>query len=176
MIKNVVRMVTTSLLIYILFFILENKDVEAATKLPDNHEIEQLNVKFVDGIEGEYGSYIIDVGNRKGTLLIRVDAPRKAWNIQWVNWSIEKRTSVPFYLHTELNKEKQPYIAPFSFLHESMYHFPSKGTPDKWASESGIKRIGLQKLSGHSYPPTYYVGMAVYLPEIYSRRKILFYR
>lgn len=47
----------------------EPSQVEVAkVALPDNHTIEQLNVKFVDGVEGEYGSYLIDVGNGKGTL------------------------------------------------------------------------------------------------------------
>lgn len=139
---------------------------QAATTLPDNQTIEQLDVQFVDGVEGEYGSYLIDVGNRKGTLLIRVDPPKKAWNIQWVNWSIQKRKSVILYLHTELNREKQPQIAPIQFQSEDMYYFPAKGTPTEY--KDTYKRFGLQKLSGHSNPPTYYVGLAVYLPEKYN--------
>ncbi|MED3554128.1 hypothetical protein [Cytobacillus praedii] len=151
--------------------------VEAASKkvLPDNHTIEQLDVKFVDGVEGEYGSYLINVGERKGTLLIRVDPPKKSWNIQWVNWAIQKRNSVILYLHTELDKIKQPNIAPIQFDSAEMYDFSSKGTPTKGAAAVGYKKFGLQKLSGHSNPPTYYVGMAVHLSKKYNSNGVYYF-
>lgn len=149
---------------------------QAATTLPDNHAIEQLDVQFVDGVEGEYGSYLVDVGNRKGTLLIRVDPPKKSWNISWVNWALEKRISAPFYLHTELEKSKQPInVSPIQFEDEKMYYFPSKGTPDEASANYGIKRFGLSKFSGHSNPPTYYIGMAVYLPKKYNSNGVYYF-
>lgn len=147
---------------------------QAATVLPDNHTIEQLKVTFVDGVEGEYGSYLIDVGNRKGTLLIRVDPPKNSWNIEWVNWAISKRVSAPFDLHTELDKSRQPYTPPIDFQNAEMYYFPSKGTPDSLSSGYGIKRFGLSKFSGYSNPPTYYIGMSVYLPEKYNSNGVYY--
>ncbi|MGN7403642.1 hypothetical protein ACTHO0_27780 [Cytobacillus praedii] len=54
--------------------------VEAVSKkiLPDNHAIEQLKV--------DHENRLIHVGDRKGTLLIRVEQPKNEWNIEWVNW------------------------------------------------------------------------------------------
>ncbi len=156
----------------------ETIKVEASTKkvLPDNHTIEQLNVKFVDGVEGKYGSYLIDVGNRKGTLLIKVSPPKNSWNIQWVNWAIEKRSTATLYLHTELNKINQPNnISPFMFYSEDMYDFTLNGTPDTLTASYGIERMGLQKFSGYSNPPNYYVGMVVYLPEKYNTNGVYYF-
>lgn len=137
--------------------------VEAATKnLPDNHLIEQL--KF------DFENKAIHVGERKGTLLIRVDPPKKEWNIEWVNWSIQK----PKYVNASLlfnndlaSKQKQ---APIIFTTDYIL----KGEPDKWSLEGGIVRQGMMKFSDFSNS-NYYAALAVNLPKKYNSDGIYYF-
>jgi len=137
--------------------------VQAATKLPDNHEIEQLKVEWTGK-----NSYHMHVGDRKGTLLIRVDQPKKEWNIEWVNWRISKPLAVNFHMHSELDQEKQPYIAPLNFRPDYGYDFAKQGEVDSLAKKNGRIRNGLMQFSDFS-DPDYYLGLAIYLPENYSK-------
>jgi len=169
------RKVVKTLLIVLLFIAMnlgtrqEAQVVEAKSKLPDNHMIEQLRVTAVGKKkDNHYGQFLIDVGNRKGTLLIRIDPPKTAWNIQWVNWSISKTLGANIHMQTEKDLEKLPYHPAFYFSSIYEGYESSHGTPDKLSQESGTKRRGLMKFSGHSNPPTYYLGMAIYLPEKYN--------
>lgn len=143
--------------------------VEAATQLPENQKIEQLSVTALGKKKNNhYGQFLIDVGNRKGTLLIRIDPPKTAWNIQWVNWSISKPTAVNFHMHVEKDLENLPYHSAFYFSAVYEGFESSHGIPSKISQESGTLRRGLMKFSGYSNPPTYYAAMAIYLPEKYN--------
>jgi len=147
----------------------EGQVVEAKSKLPDNHMIEQLHVTVAGTKKNNlYNQYLIDVGNRKGTLLIRIDPPKIAWNIDWVNWSITKPTAVNYEMYTEKDFGNARSRSSFSFSADYEGYDITHGTPSKLSQESGTKRWGLMKFSGFSNPPTYYAGLAIYLPEKYN--------
>jgi len=141
--------------------------VEAVTQkvLPDNHTIEQLEVKWLN--DNSHG-FSIDVGDRKGTLLIRVERPKKEWDIQWINWSIQKPTAVSFHLQTELDTQKHSKPAPISFGITYERYLKDRGFPDKWDKEAGILKSGLMKFSDFS-APNYYAGLSIYLTEKYNK-------
>lgn len=152
-----------------IFLAPEATRVEAATPLPDNHTIQQLEVKF-DGIQ-----YAINVGKRSGTLLIRVDKPIKENDVEWLNWSRIKPTAVNFNLqfHKEYSKQSNP--APITFNAPDVYDFKSKGEPDKWSKEAGIVRQGLMRFSGYEFP-NYYIGLTTYLPMNYTNDGVYYLR
>ncbi|MGN7403400.1 hypothetical protein ACTHO0_26475 [Cytobacillus praedii] len=137
----------------------ETSKVEAATttKLPDNHTIHELKVEWS---KNQPQGALIHVGNRKGTLLIRVDQPKDSWNIDWVNWAISKPTMVSFILSGNrdfISYEKSPFVFFDKYL--------NNGNPRPW--ESGTKRLGVMKFSDFSNP-SYYAALAIYLPQQYS--------
>ncbi|MGB2871207.1 hypothetical protein [Psychrobacillus psychrotolerans] len=136
--------------------------VEAATKLPDNHTIEQLKV--------DYDTKGIHVGERKGTLLIRVDQPKTEWNIEWVNWSIQKPTNVQSGLRFKNDMDSKLKNAPVYFSSD----YSSKGEPYKVEKEEGLTRIGVLKFSDFTNS-NYYAGLAVYLPQKYNSDGIYYF-
>lgn len=138
--------------------------VEAATKLPDNHNIEQLEVKWLN--DGRSG-HSIDVGNRKGTLLIRIDQPKVERNVEWVNWAITKVKAVGFQMYPTLDSSKHLGSSPFGFTGYPDGYAIDKGYPDKWAKADGRLKFGLIKFSDFS-DPNYYAGLAIYLDKSYS--------
>ncbi|MED3554126.1 hypothetical protein [Cytobacillus praedii] len=146
---------------------------EAATKnvLPDNHTIEQLNVKYY---KDSKNGYLIDVGDRKGTLLIRVDRPKKEWDIQWVNWSIQKPMHVSFglQLHKESDKHLNPQPIDFGITYER--YLKDRGVPDKWGLEVGRLKSGLMKFSNFDNP-NYYAGLAIFLDKKYNESGIYWF-
>lgn len=147
--------------------------VEAATKkvLPDNHTIEQLEVKWLNDSRRGYS---IDVGNRVGTLLIRVDRPEKGHDAEWVNWSITKPTSVsmPMFPSLETTKYVNQTLFPLSTTYER--YLKDSGFPNKWEKEGGVLKQGLMKFSGYDYP-NYYVGVAIYLDKPYSKEGVYWF-
>ncbi|MEK3977291.1 hypothetical protein MKZ20_22010 [Psychrobacillus sp. FSL K6-2684] len=138
--------------------------VEAATNLPDNHTIEQLEVKWLN--DGRSG-HSINVGNRKGTLLIRIDQPKVERNVEWVNWAITKAPAVGFTMYPELDISKHINRA-FTFTADSEGYAIAKGYPDKWGVEAGRLKSGLMKFSDFN-DPNYYAGLAIYLDQSYSK-------
>lgn len=143
--------------------------VEAATKLPDNHTIEQLKVEF-DGSSG----YKINVGNRKGTLLLRVSQPKVERNIEWVNWSITKPTSVSFPIYPSSERGINNSVPVLLFNSDYDGYKINNGYPDKWSKEAGMKKIGLQKFSDFS-DTNFYAGLVMYLDESYSKEGIYWF-
>lgn len=138
--------------------------VEAANTLPDNHQIEQLDVKWL----GNSG-HSIDVGNRKGTLLIRIDQPKVERNVEWVNWAITKAEEVGFSMYPTLDESKFPTSSsPLFFSSNIQKYKKEKGYPDKWGKEVGMLKSGLMKFSDHT-DPNYYAGLAIYLDQNYSK-------
>ncbi|MEK3977332.1 hypothetical protein MKZ20_21795 [Psychrobacillus sp. FSL K6-2684] len=131
--------------------------VEAATKaLPDNHTIQELKVEWRKDLSH---GFLVHVGDRKGTLLLRVDQPKVERNIEWVNWSITKPKSVSFTMHTKINE--RPYLPPFYF--DSGY-FNNGG---KRFADDATLRYGLMKFSDFS-DPNYYAALSIYLPQKYN--------
>ncbi|MEK5209637.1 hypothetical protein [Psychrobacillus sp. FSL H8-0510] len=136
--------------------------VKAKTNLPDNHTIEQLKV--------DYDTKGIHVGDRKGTLLIRVDQPKTEWNIEWVNWSIQKPTNVQSGLRLKNDMDSKLNRAPIMFLN----NYIAKGEPDRWGKEAGAVRDGVLKFSDFTNA-NYYAGLAVYLPQKYNSDGIYYF-
>ncbi|MCK1998939.1 hypothetical protein MPH47_17215 [Psychrobacillus psychrodurans] len=164
---------TSSLLLFLLFCQDGLNSVEAATALPDNHTIEQLEVKWLN--DGSHG-YSINVGDRKGTLLIRIERPKKEWDIQWVNWSISKTLGVNLFLQSDLNTENHKYYPPLDFNAWYEGYLINKGNPDPKIPPSigpeekygKTYKSGLQKFSDFS-DPNYYLGMAIFHEKQYNR-------
>ncbi|MGN7403641.1 hypothetical protein ACTHO0_27775 [Cytobacillus praedii] len=138
--------------------------VEAVSKkiLPDNHTIEQLKV--------DHENRLIHVGDRKGTLLIRVDQPKTEWNIEWVNWSIQKPQTVSSGLLFQWDKESRMKQAPIIFT----YDYLKKGEPTSSEKKYGFIRLGMMSFSDFSNP-NYYAGFAVYLPQKYNDKGIYYF-
>lgn len=130
--------------------------VEAATKLPDNHTVQELKVDWSN--TNPQGA-LIHVGDRKGTLLIRVDQPKVAWNIDWVNWAKSKTSVVSFQMHPTSNLSSS--IIPFYFDNT----YVNKGGK-RWNDDQTL-RYGMMKFSDFSNP-NYYAGLAIYLPKKYN--------
>ncbi len=149
----------------------EAAKVEAATKLPDNHTIEQLEVKWLN--DGRHG-YSIDVGDRVGTLLIRVDRPKTEWDIEWVNWSISKPSKVSFQLHTDLNTENQKSTPPLSFGLTYERYLKDRGVSDRYGIAAGVLKTGLMKFSDFS-DPNYYAGLGIKLDKKYNSNGIYWF-
>jgi len=145
--------------------------VEATSQkvLPDNHTIEQLEVKWLN--DGSHG-YTIDIGKRKGTLLIRIDPPKVERDVEWLNWSITKPLGVNFPLYPTKENSKANGYFDFSITYERYLKY--QGYPDKQLSEAGIVKSGIMKFSDYSYP-NYYVGMALYLDKPYSKDGIYWF-
>ncbi|MER2005901.1 MAG: hypothetical protein ABS939_00495 [Psychrobacillus sp.] len=137
---------------------------EAATKLPDNHTIEQLKVEYYQDAKN---GYLINVGDRKGTLLIRVDRPKTEWDIQWVNWSIQKPDYVSYQLQYAKESEKHSNLAPITFDRTYERFLKDKGVPDKWEKEASRVKTGLMKFSNFE-DSNYYAGLAVYIDRKYN--------
>ncbi|MED3575073.1 hypothetical protein [Cytobacillus praedii] len=137
----------------------EPSKVEAAVKkvLPDNHKIQELEVEW--GKTHPQGA-IIHVGDKKGTLLIRVDQPKTEWNIEWVNWAISKPTVVSFQMHDKLSNQSQ--IIPFYF--DSKY---VNNGGKRWANDQTL-RYGMMKFSDFANPK-YFAALAIYLPQKYNQ-------
>ncbi|PLR70530.1 hypothetical protein [Bacillus sp. UMB0728] len=134
----------------------EATKVEAATKLPDNHTIEELKVEWRKDLGH---GYLINVGNRKGTLLIRVDQPKVERNIEWVNWALKKPNYVSFQLDNSL--EKRTDIIPFFFSDEYVNNGGKRFNGDR------TLRYGMMKFSDFSNSE-YYAALSIYLPEKYN--------
>ncbi|MCP1161202.1 hypothetical protein [Bacillus infantis] len=143
----------------------EATKVEAATKLPDNHTIEQLEVKWLN--DGRHG-YSIDVGDRVGTLLIRVDRPKTEWDIEWVNWAISKPAHVSFELQTDLDIRNHKSIPPLSFGLTYQRYLKDKGVSDRFGIAAGVLKSGLMKFSDFS-DPNYYAGLGIKLDKKYNQ-------
>lgn len=139
--------------------------VEAAVNLPDNHKIEQLEVEYY---QDSKNGYLIDVGDRKGTLLIRVDRPKKEWDIQWVNWEIQRPISMSYQLQLYKEWDKHSNPAPIDFGLTYERYLKDKGVPDKWGIEVGGLKSGLMKFSDFDNP-NYYAGLAIYLDKKYNK-------
>lgn len=134
--------------------------VQAASVLPDNHTIEQLKVEYLNSDKNTYSGYSIDVGDRKGTLLIRVDQPKTESNIEWQNWKIRQNKAVSFQLNSDLNN---PYnlstrISVFGSL--EMYDY--------------FKNEGYMKFSDFENP-NFYAGLAIYLPKKYNTNGVYWF-
>ncbi|MFZ0578902.1 MAG: hypothetical protein WAM41_15500 [Psychrobacillus psychrotolerans] len=157
-------MKTSSLLFFMLFCQNGLNSVEAATTLPDNHTIEQLEVKWLN--DGKSG-HSIDVGNRKGTLLIRIDQPKVERNVEWVNWAITNVKAVGFQMYPTLDTSKHVGSSAFGFTGYPDGYAIDEGYPDKWAKEDGRLKFGLIKFSDFR-DPNYYAGLAIYLDKPYS--------
>ncbi|MED3554287.1 hypothetical protein [Cytobacillus praedii] len=133
--------------------------VEAASKiLPDNYSIEQLEVGW--GKTKPQGA-LIHVGDKKGTLLIRVDQPKTEWNIEWVNWALSKPTVVSFQMHDKLSNQSS--IIPFYF--DSKY---INNGGKRWGADQTL-RYGMMKFSDFSNP-NYFAALAIYLPQKYNQK------
>lgn len=145
--------------------------VEAASKLPDNHTIEQLDVKWLN--DGRNG-YSINVGDRKGTLLIRVERPKKEWDVQWVNWATQKPANVNFHLQTDINIANQKSVAPLSFGLTYERYLKDKGVSDQWGVSAGVLKSGLMKFSDFSNP-NYYAGLAIYMDKKYNNNGVYWF-
>jgi len=83
-------------------------EAEVEMVIPDNHTIRELKVEWRKDLAH---GYLIDVGDRKGTLLIRVDQPKIERNIEWVNWSIRQPLTVSFQMDHNINFRSE--IIPF---------------------------------------------------------------
>ncbi|TYS60712.1 hypothetical protein FZD47_21120 [Bacillus infantis] len=153
------------------FLAQEGTKVEAATKLPDNHTIEQLEVKWLK--DGRHG-YSIDVGDRVGTLLIRVDRPKTEWDIEWVNWAISKPAHVSFGLQTDLDIKNHKSIAPLRFGLTYERYLRDKGVPDRFGEAVGALKSGLMKFSDFS-DPQYYAGLAIKLDKKYNQNGVYWF-
>ncbi|WP_313892318.1 hypothetical protein [Psychrobacillus sp.] len=138
--------------------------VEAATTLPDNHTIEQLEVKWLGN--GSHG-YSINVGDRVGTLLIRVDRPKTEWDVQWDNWAIQKPAHVSFQLQTGLDSKTHKSIPPLSFGLTYERYLKDKGVSDQFGIKAGVLKTGLMKFSDFS-DPNYYAGLAIKMDKKYN--------
>lgn len=131
---------------------IEPVKVEASTKkvLPDNHTIQELKVEWSTT---EPKGALIHVGDRKGTLLIRVDQPKKAWNIEWINWAISKPQAASFSLNSNPNQptNTQSLISYFTSLSYTDY-------------QNGL---GFMKFSDFNNPH-YYAGLAINLDKKFN--------
>lgn len=130
----------------------EPSKVEAATKkvLPDNHTIEQLEVEWRKDLNH---GYLIDVGDRKGTLLIRVDQPKVESNIEWQNWKIRQNKAVGLELNSNLEN--------YHNLNSRITVFSSLEMYDYYQGK------GYMKFSDFN-DPNFYAGLALYLPKKYN--------
>lgn len=144
--------------------------VEAATKLPDNHTIEQLKVEYT----GNDAGYKIHVGNRIGTLLIRIDQPKVERNIEWINWAITKPSEVAFSMYPTTDKSKQGSLSAFYFSSNQAKYLVDKGVSDKSYLEAGLLKTGLMKFSDFS-DPSYYAGLSIYLDKNYSKEGVYWF-
>lgn len=140
---------------------------------PNNlYGINQTPKWLNDGRNG----YRINVGDRKGTLLIRVERPKKEWDIEWVNWSISKPLRVNLFLQSDLNIENHKYYPPLDFNAWYEGYLINKGNPDPKIQPSigpeekygKTYKRGLQKFSDFS-DPNYYLGMAIFHENKYNR-------
>jgi len=140
---------------------------KAATKLPDNQEIEQLSVTWMNS-----NIYSIDVGKRKGTLLIRIDPPKVERDVEWLNHSITKPTLLNFALYNSLqtyDEDHRKFVISFTtglesyIVQNGIHRDHHKYEGDRALSD----RLALQKFSSYNYP-NYYIGLAGYLDKSYS--------
>ncbi|MED3554127.1 hypothetical protein [Cytobacillus praedii] len=149
--------------IVLAFTSIEPDKVEAASKiLPDNHSIEQLKVEWRKDLNH---GYLIDVGDRIGTLLIRVDQPKIERNIEWVNWSISKPMSVSFQLSKDISLNN---------------HLNTSNRISYFGGLYSIDLFGYQKGTGYMKfsdfgNPNYYAGLAIFLNKKYNNNGVYWF-
>ena len=153
--------ITSSFLLFILISQNWIISVEAATNFPENHTIEQLKVEWRKDLDH---GYLVDVGERKGTLLIRVDQPKTETNSQWKNWSITKTISVGLFLSKDTTLYNSNYLNDSNRItYFEDFNLIQKHGYDALNKRYG-KNLGYMKFSDLD-DENYYIGMALYHPK-----------
>ncbi|TCJ00432.1 hypothetical protein [Cytobacillus praedii] len=133
-----------------------------AARIPSNSMIQELPVKY----DKESAFYSINIGNRKGTLLLRLDPPKIERNVEWLNWSRTKPLGIGYYITSDFEDRLND-----EFMIDGFFNNPRL---DKKYDIRYSEDIGWQEFSSFNYP-NYYLGLAVHIKKKFNNEGVYYF-